>query len=97
MAVFATQASRITDEMFIEAARAVADKVSSDLLIKGYFIRCSRTFSRRRSNRRRAWQNWSLILGLARVSRPTDMVAFIRDYIYKPEYKLKPAPFSTTA
>jgi malate dehydrogenase (oxaloacetate-decarboxylating)(NADP+) len=25
--------------------------------------------------------------GLARVSRPTDMVAFIRQHVYKPEYK----------
>jgi malate dehydrogenase (oxaloacetate-decarboxylating)(NADP+) len=24
--------------------------------------------------------------GLARVPRPTDMVAFIREHVYKPEY-----------
>ena len=35
MAVFATQASRVTDEMFIEAAQAVADQVPSDLLKAG--------------------------------------------------------------
>jgi malate dehydrogenase (oxaloacetate-decarboxylating)(NADP+) len=35
MAVFATVASRVTDEMFIEAARAVADQVPADLLKQG--------------------------------------------------------------
>src|SRR5260221_6255253 len=32
MAIFATQAKRVTDEMFIEAAQAVADQVPSQLL-----------------------------------------------------------------
>src|SRR4029077_18061501 len=32
MAVYATQATRVTDEMFIEAARAVADQVPGELL-----------------------------------------------------------------
>ncbi len=31
------------------------------------------------------------LLGLARVARPADMVAFIRDHVYKPEYKLETA------
>lgn len=35
MAIFATEASRVTDEMFIEAARAVADQVPADLLRQG--------------------------------------------------------------
>jgi len=35
MVVFATQASRVTNKMFIEAARAVADQVPSELLNQG--------------------------------------------------------------
>ena len=35
MAVFATQASRVTDQMFIEAAKAVADQVPDNLLKQG--------------------------------------------------------------
>lgn len=35
MAIFATQASRVTDEMFIEAARDVADQAASELLKQG--------------------------------------------------------------
>jgi malate dehydrogenase (oxaloacetate-decarboxylating)(NADP+) len=49
MAIFATQAKRVTDEMFIEAGQAVADQVPADLLKRGCCIRCSRTFSRPRS------------------------------------------------
>jgi malate dehydrogenase (oxaloacetate-decarboxylating)(NADP+) len=35
MAIFATQASRVTDEMFIEAAYGVADQVQPELLKQG--------------------------------------------------------------
>ena len=35
MAVFATQAKRVNDAMFIEAARAIADEVSSEQLSQG--------------------------------------------------------------
>jgi malate dehydrogenase (oxaloacetate-decarboxylating)(NADP+) len=35
MAVFATQASRVTDQMFIESAQAVADQVPSEMLKQG--------------------------------------------------------------
>jgi malate dehydrogenase (oxaloacetate-decarboxylating)(NADP+) len=35
MAIFATQAKRVTDEMFIEAGQAVADQVPSALLNQG--------------------------------------------------------------
>ena len=51
-----------------------------------FFIHCSRTFSRPRSRRPRAWRSSSSIPGLARVDRPADMVAFIRQHVYKPEY-----------
>ena len=39
MAIFATRASRVTDEMFIAAARAVADQVSPAQLRQGLRIR----------------------------------------------------------
>src|SRR5260370_28197863 len=35
MAIFATQAKRVTDEMFIEAGQAVADQVPPELLKQG--------------------------------------------------------------
>jgi malate dehydrogenase (oxaloacetate-decarboxylating)(NADP+) len=35
--------------------------------------------------------------GLARVSRPADLVSFIRQHVYKPEYKTQLAPVAAVA
>lgn len=35
MAIYATQAKRVTDDMFIESAHAVADQVTSEQLSQG--------------------------------------------------------------
>ena len=59
MAVFATQASRVTDEMFIEAAKAVADQVRLQICCSRDFCsRCSQIFSKPRFRPRRAWRSW---------------------------------------
>jgi malate dehydrogenase (oxaloacetate-decarboxylating)(NADP+) len=91
MAIFATQASRVTDEMFIEAARAVADQVPSDLLKQGLLYPLQSNILE--TEIQTAAQVAKLVFdsGLARVDRPADMVAFIRDRVYKPEYKLETA------
>src|SRR6201997_3809433 len=91
MAIFATQASRLTDEMFIEAARAVADQVPSDLLKQGLLYPLQSNILE--TEIQTAAQIAKLVFdsGLARVDRPADMVAFIRDHVYKPEYKLETA------
>ena len=97
MAIFATQASRITDEMFIEAARAVADQVQPDLLNQGLLY--PRQSGILETEIQTAARVATLVFdsGLARVSRPADMVAFIREHVYKPEYKLESARVSTAA
>jgi malate dehydrogenase (oxaloacetate-decarboxylating)(NADP+) len=97
MAVFATQASRVTDEMFIEAARAVADQVSPDLLNQGLLYPLQSNILETEIETAARVAKLVFDSGLARVSRPTDMVAFIRGHVYKPEYKLKPAAISTAA
>ena len=91
MAIFATQASRVTDEMFIEAARAVADQVPSDLLKQGLLYPLQSNILE--TEIQTAAQVAKLVFdsGLARVDRPADMVDFIRDHVYKPEYKLETA------
>jgi hypothetical protein len=38
---------------------------------------------------RRAFLAKAVLTGLARVSRPPDMVAFIREHVYPPEYSKK--------
>ena len=86
MAIFATQASRVTDQMFIEAARAVADQVPPDLLQKGLLYPEQTDILE--TEIRTAARAAKLVFdsGLARVDPPQDMEQFIRQHVYKPEY-----------
>jgi malate dehydrogenase (oxaloacetate-decarboxylating)(NADP+) len=86
MAIFATQAKRVTDQMFIESARAVADQVPDDLLKQGLLYPLQSNILE--TEIRTAARVAKLVFdsGLARVDRPTDMVSFIRRHVYKPMY-----------
>jgi malate dehydrogenase (oxaloacetate-decarboxylating)(NADP+) len=86
MAIFATQASRVTDEMFIEAARAVADQVAPDLLNRGLLYPLQSNILETEIQTAARVAKLVFDSGLARVDRPTDMVAFIRDHVYTPQY-----------
>ena len=86
MAIFATQASRVTDEMFIEAARAVANQVPSDLLKQGLLYPLQSNILETEIQTAARVANLVFDSGLARVPRPNDIVAFIRQHVYKPEY-----------
>ena len=86
MAIFATQASRVTDEMFIEAARAVADQVPSDLLKQGLLYPLQSNILETEIQTAARVANLVFDSGLARVPRPNDIVAFIRQQVYRPEY-----------
>jgi malate dehydrogenase (oxaloacetate-decarboxylating)(NADP+) len=97
MAIFATQASRVTDEMFIEAARAVAEQVPSDVLNQGLLYPLQSNILETEIQTAARVARLVFDLGLARVARPADMVAFIREHVYKPEYKVEPASRTTTA
>ena len=87
MAVFATQASRVTDEMFIEAARAVADQVPADLLSQGSLYPPQSNILETEIQTAARIAKLVFDSGLARVKRPSDMVAFIREQVYRPEYQ----------
>jgi malate dehydrogenase (oxaloacetate-decarboxylating)(NADP+) len=97
MAIFATQASRVTDEMFIEAARAVADQVPSDLLNQGLLYPLQSNILETEIQTAARVAKLVFDLGLARVARPADMVAFVREHVYKPEYIVEPASRTTAA
>ncbi len=90
MAVFATQASRVTDEMFIEAARAVADQVPSDLLKQGLLYPLQSNILETEIQTAARIAKLIFDSRLARVKRPADMVAFIRSHVYKPVYGKEP-------
>jgi len=97
MAIFATQAKRVTDEMFIEAGQAVADQVPSELLKQGLLYPLQSNILE--SEIQTAARVAKLVFesGLATVSCPTDMIAFIRKHVYKPEYIKEAAGLTATA
>ena len=97
MAVFATQAARVTDEMFIESARAVADQVPSELLKQGLLFPLQSNILETEIQTAARVAKLIFDSGLARVERPADMVAFIRQHVYKPEYTLEAAPKTSRA
>lgn len=86
MAIYATRATRVTDQMFIEAARAVADQVTPQQLQQGalYPLQADILEAEIRTAARVA----KLVFDsdLARVERPADCEAFIRSHVYRPEY-----------
>ena len=87
MAIYATQAKRVSDEMFIEAARAVADQVPDALLKQGLLYPLQANILE--TEIKTAVRVAKLVFdsGLARVERPNDMEAFIRGHVYQPEYQ----------
>src|SRR5580704_10102105 len=89
MAIFATQAKRVTDEMFIEAGKAVADQVPPELLKQGLLYPLQSNILEIEIQTAARVAKLVFDSGLARVERPADIVAFIRKHVYKPEYKLE--------
>jgi malate dehydrogenase (oxaloacetate-decarboxylating)(NADP+) len=91
MAIFATQAKRVTDEMFIEAGQAVADQVPTELLKQGLLYPLQSNILETEIQTAARVAKLVFDSGLARVERPADLVAFIRNHVYKPEYGKQPA------
>jgi malate dehydrogenase (oxaloacetate-decarboxylating)(NADP+) len=98
MAVFASQAKRVTDEMFIEAGQAVADQVAPALLKQGLLYPLQSNILETEMIQTAA-RVAKLVFdsGLARVERPADMVSFIRRHVYKPEYPVETAAATKAA
>ena len=86
MAIFATEAKRVTDEMFIEAGQAVADLVPPNLLKQGLLYPLQSDILETEIQTAARVAKLAFDSGLARVERPADMIAFIRRHVYKPQY-----------
>jgi malate dehydrogenase (oxaloacetate-decarboxylating)(NADP+) len=86
MAIYATKAKRVTDAMFIEAANAVADQVTPDQLKLGMLYPPQSNILEVEIQTAARVAKLVFDAGLARVNRPTDVVAFIREHVYRPEY-----------
>lgn len=87
LAVYATHASRVTDEMFLCAARAVSDQVTEDELASGLiYPPMSKIFE---ASVRTAVRIAELIYerGLAGAPRPKGVEAHVRSLVFEPEYR----------
>jgi malate dehydrogenase (oxaloacetate-decarboxylating)(NADP+) len=87
MAVFATHASRITDEMFIEAAHAVADQVSDEQLKLGMLFPPQSNILEVQIKTAARVAKLVFDSKLAGVPRPDDLEVLIRSHVYTPAYK----------
>jgi malate dehydrogenase (oxaloacetate-decarboxylating)(NADP+) len=87
MAIHATNAKHVTDEMFIEAARAVADQVTAEQLKLGMLFPPQSNILETEIKTAVRVARMVFDHNLARVARPADCEAFIRAQVYKPEYR----------
>lgn len=87
MAVYATQAKRVTDDMFLRAAQSVAEQVTQANLDMGLIYPPQSDILK--SSLHVAERVSELIFerNLAGVPRPADLKAFIASKVYRPEYQ----------
>jgi malate dehydrogenase (oxaloacetate-decarboxylating)(NADP+) len=86
MAVFATEAARVTEEMFIVAAQAVAEQVTEENLASGLIYPPQSRILETSLHVAERIATHIFEQDLARVPRPDDIGALIRDRAYRPVY-----------
>jgi malate dehydrogenase (oxaloacetate-decarboxylating)(NADP+) len=86
MAIYATKARRVSDEMFIEAAQAVADQVAPQQLQQGLLYPLQSNILETEIKTAARVSKLVFDSNLARVNRPSDYEAFIRSHVYQPRY-----------
>ena len=86
MSVYATGAKRVTDEMFIAAAHAVAGQVTKAELDVGLIYPPQSEILKTELYAAQRVAELIFKRGLARVPQPKDIGAFIQSQTYKPEY-----------
>jgi malate dehydrogenase (oxaloacetate-decarboxylating)(NADP+) len=86
LAVYATRARRVIDEMFVEAAKATADQVTDKQREKGLLFPPQSNILE--AEVRTAVRIASLVFerNLTRVDQPEDANAWLRAMLYKPQY-----------
>jgi malate dehydrogenase (oxaloacetate-decarboxylating)(NADP+) len=86
MAVFATEATRVTEEMFIVAAQAVAEQVTEEDLSMGLIYPPQSRILEASLHVAERIAAYIFDQGLARVPRPDDVGALVRARAYRPVY-----------
>jgi malate dehydrogenase (oxaloacetate-decarboxylating)(NADP+) len=87
MAVYATEATRVTEEMFIIAAKAVAEQVTEENLAAGLIYPPQSHILGASLHVAERVATYIYDKGLARAPRPGDVAAFIRERAYRPAYE----------
>jgi malate dehydrogenase (oxaloacetate-decarboxylating)(NADP+) len=86
MAVFATEATHVTEQMFIVAAEAVAEQVTEENLAVGLIYPPQSRILDVSLHAAARIATYIFDQGLARVSRPADVGSLIRSCVYQPVY-----------
>ncbi|CAM5775366.1 NAD-dependent malic enzyme [Labrys miyagiensis] len=86
MAVYATQATRVTEEMFIVAAKAVAEQVTEKNLATGLIYPPQSQIYAASLHVAGRVAEYIFDRNLARVERPGDIAGLIRSSVYRPAY-----------
>jgi malate dehydrogenase (oxaloacetate-decarboxylating)(NADP+) len=86
MAVFATEATRVTEEMFIVAAQAVAEQVTEENLSMGLIYPPQSRILDASLHVAERIAAYIFDQGLTRVPRPEDVGALVRARAYRPVY-----------
>ena len=86
MAVYATEAKRVTEEMFIVAAKAVAEQVGQDCLDEGLIYPPQSTILQASLHVAEKVAAYIFDHDLAGVPRPDDVTALIKAKAYAPRY-----------
>ena len=81
------QPKRVTDEMFIEAAHALADQMTPAELAQGLLFPPQANILETEIKIAARVAKVVFDSHLATVERPDDYEAFIRSHVYKPEYR----------
>lgn len=87
LAIFATEAKRVTDEMFITAAEAVAEQVTQEDFEKGLIYPQVKDIMKVSLNVAVKIAEEIFKSRLAGIEKPEDLHAFIKSKMYVPEYK----------
>lgn len=86
MAIYVTKPSRVTDALFIEAAKAVAEQVSDAQLAQGLLYPLQSNILETEIKTAVRVAEMIFAAELTTIPRPADLEAFIRKQIYCPEY-----------
>lgn len=87
MAIYATSARRVTDDMFIEAAHAVADQVTPVQMKQGLLYPLQSNILETEIKTAARVAKLAFDSNIAEAAKPADFESFIRQHVYKPEYR----------